>query len=154
MDYKEYAMNEFRIAGWTEDGKFKTKLQENICNDVLDMLELISKQNHTPEALHYALTMVMSLARHEPITELTGEEDEWDCVSVGKYKNKRCPKVFKDVSKFFGQPYDAHGIIFWEWVTDEVTGDLNKRIFVTEESATPIVFPYIPKSEYKEKSKV
>ena len=86
----------------------------------------------------------------EPLVPLTGEDWEWVDVSdlSGRtlYQNKRCSHVFKDDNG----AYDMHGIVWYEWYTDEETGEKYKSTFTSRESRVPVTFPYTPKTEYKE----
>jgi hypothetical protein len=86
----------------------------------------------------------------EPIVPLTGEDWEWCEVHDGVFQNKRCGHVFKQADRFNGQAYDGEAVIFWDWCTDEETGERFKSHFTSRDSAQPITFPYTPKREYKE----
>ena len=99
------------------------------------------------------INLFEKLAKFEPIGPLTGEDWEWCDVSEygGRengplFQNKRCGHVFKDSSG----AYDSEGIVWYDWRTDEKTGEKYKSHFTSRESRVTVTFPYIPKREYKE----
>lgn len=160
MSYKTYATNEFRAAGWlTEDGKFKDEMQEMMCTQVLELLDLFSTHGHSGSSAPYAIELFSKLAAFSPIVPLTGEDWEWVEVSDGMFQNKRCGHVFKDASVFNGQPYDSTGIVFFEWNKRQLEEDepgypgekLFKTHFISRDSSVPIMFPYTPTREYVER---
>lgn len=55
--------------------------------------------------------------------------------------------------RFDGQPYDIEAIIFYDWYTDEETGEQRKSYFTCYESAQPITFPYTPERVYRKRIK-
>ncbi len=153
-NYINHAMREFRAAGWTnEDGSFKDEMQEMICNHVLKLLDVFADEGHSGSSAPYAINLFEKLAKFEPIGPLTGEDWEWSDVSEygGRdngplFQNKRCGHVFKDSSG----AYDSEGIVWYDWRTDEETGEKYKSHFTSRESRVTVTFPYTPKREYKE----
>lgn len=151
-NYKNHALREFRAAGWVnETGEFIDKYQEAICNDVLNLLELFSSKGNSGTSAPYMVHLFEQLALFKAISPLTGEDYEWMEVSDGVFQNTRCSSVFKQSDRFDGQPYDIDGVIFYEWVTREDTGEKIKAYFTNSDSHTPITFPYTKKSEYVER---
>lgn len=151
-NYQKHAMTEFRAAGWTdENGKFNDEMQEMICNHVMKLLDVFADEGHSGSSAPYAIGLFEKLAGFKPIVPLTGEDWEWNVVDRGDgihamYQNKRCGHVFKDENG----AYDIDGIVFYEWHTDEETGEKHKSYFTSRESRVPVTFPYTPKTEYKE----
>lgn len=142
-NYVEFAFREFKVAGWlNEDGNFDDDMQEMICGQILELLNLFASHGHTGSTAVYALGLFENLAKFEPITPLTGVDDEWSEVGDGRYQNKRCSRVFKGGERFNGQAYDSEAVIFWEWDSDKK----HKTHFTNSHSAQPIEFPYMPKS--------
>ena len=145
---------EFRAAGWTdESGKFNDEMQEMICKHVMKLLEVFADEGHSGSSAPYAINLFKQLASFEPVVPLTGEDWEWTDVSEygGRddgplFQNKRCGHVFKDNDG----AYDSDGIIWYDWHTDEETGEKYKTHFTSRESRVPVTFPYTPKREYKE----
>ena len=154
-NYDSHAWQEFRAAGWVdENNKFKDEMQEAICTHVLKLLEVFAEEGHSGSSAPYALNVFDTLARFKPIAPLTGEDWEWANVSEygvhtdgPLYQNKRCSHVFKDSNG----AYDIQGIVWYEWCTDEKTGEKYKSHFTNYNSRVPVTFPYSPKTVYKER---
>lgn len=153
-NYDSHAWREFRAAGWVdENNKFKDEMQEAICTHVLKLLEVFNSEGHSGTTAPYTINMFKTLASFEPIGPITGEDWEWSDVSEygGRddgplFQNKRCSHVFKDSQG----AYDIDGIVWYEWRTDEETGEKRKSHFTNNKSCVPVTFPYVPKTEYKE----
>lgn len=153
-NYESHAWREFRAAGWVdENNKFNDEMQEAICTNVLKMLEIFADEGHSGSSAPYAINLFQKIASFKPLTPLTGEDWEWHDVSEhgGRndgplFQNKRCSHVFKDNSG----AYDIDGIVWYDWHTDEKTGEKYKSHFSNYMSRVPVTFPYTPKTEYKE----
>ena len=151
-NYEFHAGNEFRAAGWVDgNGKWTDEMQEAICKHVLALLDVFGKEDHSGSSAPYAISLFSDLASFKPITPLTGEDWEWVDVSYGSadgpiYQNKRCSHIFKDA---FGA-YDINGIVWYDWYTDPETNQKRKSHFTSRKSRVPVIFPYTPKTEYKE----
>jgi hypothetical protein len=156
MSLINHAWNEFITAGWCNEAKdFNDEMQEDICMHVLKLLKVFSGEGHSGTPAPYAINLFSTLANFKPLTPLTGEDWEWNDVSEFNgledsplYQNKRCRRVFKDNTG----AYDIEGIIFYDWRTNEKTGEKFKTYFTSRESRVPVTFPYSPKSEYVERS--
>lgn len=147
----EHARAEFRAAGWVDEaGNFNDEMQESICNHILKLLTVFSEEGHSGTTAPYTIRLFSELAGFEPIAPLTGEDWEWNEVSDGMFQNRRCSHVFKSADRFNGQAYDINGVVFYEWVTDEKTGEKFKSSFTSKDSVIPIMFPYTPSTEYRE----
>ena len=148
-NYESHAWREFKAAGWLdENGKFEDEMQEAICNHVIRLLGVFAGEGHSGASAPYAISLFEKLAKFEPIAPLTGEDWEWNDVGDGVYQNKRCSHVFKQADRFDGQAYDINGKIFWEWYTDPETNEQHESYYTSNESFTPIEFPYVPTKEY------
>ena len=126
-------------------------MQQAICEHVLKLLEVFADEGHSGSSAPYAIDLFKKLAMFEPIVPLTGEDWEWTEVTSGGFQNKRCSRVFKQADRFNGQAYDIDAIVFYDWYTDEKTGEKYKSHYTCRESVVPITFPYTPKTEYKER---
>ena len=151
MHLINHAKREFIAAGWMDkDGNFIDDMQESLCNHVLKLIEVFSKEGHSGSTAPYTIEMFRKLASFEPIAPLTGEDWEW--VEIGEFngnrtfQNKRCSHVFKDTAG----AYDIDGVVFYEWLVDKKTGEKYKSYFTSFESRIPVVFPYTPQKVYKE----
>jgi hypothetical protein len=91
-----------------------------------------------------------TLANFEPITPLTGEEQEWrDISSYGGepwWQNIRCSRVFKNAD---GSAYDGEGVVFYDERVDE-QGKPFRTHYTSRESSVPVTFPYTPTTVYRE----
>jgi hypothetical protein len=133
----EHAKREFKAIGYIpldqeqEDGPNKW-IQENL----IELLEVFSKQGHSGFSAGYCINAFNKLARFEPLASLTGEDWEWQEVGTGTWQNIRCGRVFKNAE---GRAYDIDGKIFRE---------PDGCCFTNKNSHVYIDFPYTPKSEY------
>lgn len=155
-NYERHAYDEFRAAGWCdENGEFNDEMQKQICHHVMALLDVFDGEGHSGSSAPYAINMFKKLASFEPLTPLTGEDWEWNCIqddrTDGKtvYQNKRCSRVFKQADRFDGQAYDIDAIVFYDWHTDE-NGEKYKSFYTSRDSCVPITFPYTPTTEYRE----
>lgn len=132
MSFIEYAKRELEIAGYNldEDGPNKW-----IAENVLELLEVFSKQGHSGSSAPWCVSLFKTLAAHEPISPLTGDDSEWMEVGNGLFQNIRCPRVFKQD----GVAYDIDGKVFT---------DPDGFSYTDGESRVSVTFPYVPKTEY------
>lgn len=127
-----FAKSELIRSGlFNKDGDYSGMIGE----DVMEMVEVFSKQGHTGASAATVLDCFIKLVRIEPLTPLTGDQDEWVTVRDGLYQNARCSRVFK---KQGGEAYDTRGRVF------RYPSGL---CFTTADSFTPVVFPYMPHTE-------
>ena len=139
---KEHAMCEFKSAGRLNDkGKWSDDFQQVICEQILELLELFSKHNHSGNTAPYAIDLFKKLAAFEIIVPLTGKDNEWIKIGNNTWQNKRCSHVFKDTN---GKAYDIFGKIIRE---------PNGCCYTNKDSNVFIEFPYTPKREYIEMSR-
>ena len=156
-----HALAEFRAAGWMDaDGKFKDKMQGDICKHVLKLLKVFADEGHSGSTAPYTVNIFKKLAMFEPIVPLTGEDWEWNEASPGVFQNRRCSRVFKQADRFDGRAYDIDGRVFYEWnerdLEPDEKGYPGKRRFqsyyTSRDSMVPITFPYTPTTEYVERA--
>lgn len=140
MSLIEHAKRELAAMGYIpleqpqEDGPNKW-IQQNL----LELLEVFSKQGHSGSSASYCISAFQKLASFEPLEPLTGEDSEWNEIGEGQFQNNRCSHVFKQPDRFNGQAYDLHGLIFRE---------PSGICYTSSNSLIPITFPYTPKSTY------
>ena len=141
-NYREHAIREFEFVGWTENGKFKDSMQELICTQVLELLDLFAEHGHSGSSHSYALDLFSDLAKFKPISPLSGADIEWSKTidDEGTVQNKRLSSVFKRKD---GTAYYLDAII-WKsekggtWCGN--AGDISSR--------QNISFPFTPKTFY------
>ena len=135
--FMDHALREFKALGYIppdqdqEDGPNKW-----IQNNVLELLSVFSSQGHSGFSTPYCIAMFSKLADWEPLSPLTGNEDEWVKVSENTWQNNRCSHVFKEGN---GRAYDIQGKVF---------RDADGCSYTNRDSRVYIEFPYTPKTEY------
>lgn len=137
-DLIEHAKQEFAVLGWD---KTDDEMHDQVCKDILSLLHTFSEQNHSGFSANYVLNLFDKLARYQPISPLTGNDDEWVLVDSERplYQNKRCSHVFKDGD----HAYDIEGFVFI---------DKDGCAYTDSNSRVDVEFPYTPHTEYvKEK---
>ena len=133
----KHAKRELALLGYLppevlEENDPNKWVQENI----LELLEVFSKQGHSGTSASYVIGMFFKLASHEPITPLTGEDSEWEKIDFQTLQNVRCSRVFKNINT--GRVFDVEGKIF-----EEPDG----ARYSNRESSVDITFPYMPHTE-------
>lgn len=141
-----HALSEFVYAKWmTADGVFDDEMQESMCQNLVDVIELVASQGHSGFSIQYLVNCLTLLLKNEPITPLTGAPDEWVKFDDTLYMNKRCLRVAK-----YGEnkpAYDIDGVVYYEKTIDS-DGKESRTGFFTKTPTTPITFPYTPITEY------
>ena len=98
--YVGYALSEFQALNWMdEDGNYDDDLQELVCKNTIELLEVLHKQGYSGASIDYALSLFQKLALFKPLSALTGDADEWqECFGdkPNYFQNRRCGRVFKD----------------------------------------------------------
>lgn len=129
---EKFAYDELTRAGlFDQDGDYGGMLGKA----VMDMVKVFADEGHSGMSASIAIAAFEKVARFEPLTPLTGADDEWNEVCPGEFQNRRCPHVFKDATG----AYDATGRIFRE---------PSGACYQSRDSRVAITFPYTPKREY------
>jgi hypothetical protein len=139
MDIRTYAINELTKIGMYDSGD---EMNDAMCEHILKMVDVFAEEGHSGFSANYAINILQKLLRFEPLSPLTGEDDEWDDISdhfEGRevYQNKRLSRVFKDGKD--GQAYDNQGKVFVE---------PDGCCYTSRDSRVYIDFPYTPKTKY------
>jgi hypothetical protein len=103
---------------------------------VMKMVKVFADEGHSGYSASMAINLFERVARFEPLTPLTGADDEWTEVGEGMFQNKRCPHVFKEGD---GRAYDSTGRVFRE---------PDGCCFTNSDSRVYVTFPYTPTIEY------
>jgi hypothetical protein len=158
MTIHQHAMSEFRAAKFVdENGNYSDPMQKEMCEHILSLLDVFADEGHSGFSASYAIDMFSKLAKFEPLVPLTGEDWEWNEIcdertgGISVHQNNRCSRIFKQSDRFDGKPYDINAVVFYDWVTDEETGEKYKSCFTNSDSFQVIEFPYTPKTEYRER---
>lgn len=129
MSITDFARAELERAGWFDDDGFYGDMMGHA---VLRMVEQFAKEGHSGMSASIAAGLFNRLVAFEPLTPLTGDEDEWETVDDGVWQNRRCPRVFKGAD---GRAYDSKGRVF---------RDATGATYTSRESRVFITFPYTP----------
>ena len=131
---KTYAIDELtRIGMYGSDDEMNNEM----CNHILKMIDVFVEERHSGFSAEYAINILQKLLRWEPLSPLTGGDDEWCEVSDELFQNKRLSHVFKNGKD--GQAYDIEGKVFVE--PDGCS-------YTSRDSLVYIEFPYVPNTEY------
>lgn len=88
-----YAKTELERAGlFDEDSDYGGMLGDA----ALEIVALFAKQGHSGFSAEMTTSIVSKLMRHEPLTPLTFERDEWTEILPGTWQNRRKFSVFSD----------------------------------------------------------
>lgn len=129
---EQFAHDELARAGlFDEDSDYGGMLGDA----VMKMVKVFADEGHSGFSASMAVSAFSKLARFEPLTPLTGDDDEWNDVGDGVFQNRRCSRVFKDKTG----AYDIEGRVFRE---------PSGACFTNRDSRVPVEFPYTPKTEY------
>lgn len=132
MSLREFAEDELRRAGMFDAGSDYSGM---LGAAVMKMIEVFSEEEHSGFSADLAINLFERVARFEPLTPLTGGDDEWNECGEGVWQNRRCPHVFRDENG----PYDIEGKIFRK---------PDGACFTSRDSRVQVTFPYVPKREY------
>ena len=145
MSLYDFAERELDIIGMDDGDEMNGAMRKHI----LHMVSEFSKEGHSGFSASYAISLLQKILNFEPLAPLTGEDWEWNNVSDVSgdtlYQNARCSHVFKNDEG----AYDINGKVFYEWYTNEETGEKRKSHFTSKDSHVPVTFPYTPVTVYE-----
>ena len=120
----------------SEIGRIDTDVVLNCTN----IARVFSLEGHSGASASIVIPWIQKALSWEPIAPLTGEDDEWqDMAELSGspfWQNRRCSRVCKDAD---GAVFDVNGRVFRE---------PGGECYTNGESRTPVVFPYLPSTEY------
>ena len=119
----KWAYSEFERLGWDDDG-----MNQMMAEGVMEIVQSFSNHGHSGFSANYAANLINRLLRWKPISELTGDESEWE-----GHQNKRYPGVFRNDD---GTAYWIEGRIF--------SDDGGETWFTSRDSFVDITFPWFP----------
>ena len=155
MGYIDHAKREFLAVGYKPIKECEDDPNKWIQENVLELLDVLSKQGHSGTSIHFVVDYFSKLAKFEPLCPLRGDDSEWNNnIDPDMWQNNRCSHVFKKN----GVAYDIDGYVFWHWserdLEEDEAGSPGKRryksCFTSRESRRLVTFPYTPKREYVE----
>jgi len=127
-----HAENELKLAGFYDK---ESGYERRVAYNVIELVKLFADQEHSWTTAHHCLEVFNRLALFNPLTPLTGADDEWEVMYDGEWRNIRCHRVYMDADGGY---------------------DIDAKIFrgpdgfcsVNPGQHTDIEFPYSPKTEY------
>jgi hypothetical protein len=141
MSYVEHAKSELAIL---REQLPDLAWNENVDAAVITLMEALSTNGDSGGSAPYVHAMLSDIFKKlfafQPLTPLTGEDDEWNDVSEYSdggimYQNRRCSSVFKGGD---GNCWDIDGKVF-----EEPDGCR----YTSRECFVDITFPYTPTRE-------
>jgi hypothetical protein len=109
-------------------------MQDGMNKHILGMVKLFSDEGHSGFTAGYAISVLNRLLRYLPLSPIEDTAEDWNEVSPGVFRHKRCSKVFKDKNKFNGRAYNREAKIF--------SNDGGESWFSDSNSREVIEFPY------------
>ena len=139
----EHAKDELNRIGMTEDSPDEMNVMMR--KHILHMMNEFAEEGHSGFSASYAISILTKLMDFNPLSPLTGEDNEWGNVreygESPSWQNKRRSSVFKNAD---GTCYDIDGKVFWEWCMPYEEGDNPyKSYYTNRDSRVPVTFPYI-----------
>lgn len=108
---------------------------------VLDMVLVFCTEGHSGFSANYTVGCLQKVLRYEPLTPLTGDDDEWNEIGGfadggrAMWQNKRCSKIFKEIVNGRVECYNIEGYVFEEPSGARFTGYGSRRT---------VAFPHSP----------
>ena len=130
----KHVKSEFAILGW--DREDADDMQKAVCENILELVEVFSKQGHSGTSAVYVIAHLQRLLNFEPLSPLTGDDSEWNEVGEGVFQNRRDSEVFKD-----GKDGKAY------WIQGKVFRTPSGCCYTSSESRVFIDFPWVHPKE-------
>lgn len=143
MNIIEFSENELNLLLKNCKDADAVQVQKEINSNIMEIVKLFAQQKYSGFSAGYVLNIIERLLKYKPLTPLTGEDDEWEEVSISDtqkvLQNKRCPQVFKEINETNGVVYDSEGKMF--------SSDNGHTWWHTSESRVNVTLPYsVPQS--------
>lgn len=158
MNSIDKAKNEFLKLGYKPIEEYDQDNPDRwIQENVLELLEVFSKQGHSGFSAAYVINLFSKLAKHEPLTPIMCTDDEWSDINkemdADIYQNNRCSAVFKNGKN--GKPYYLDAIVWRNQkgvtFTGTVLNSKKEKIYshqTIKMQSEPKTFYFEPKSFY------
>jgi hypothetical protein len=129
---EKFAWDELEREGWFGVG---SDFNGMLGVAVMELMKAFAEQGHSGGSAPTVIALFAKLANGEPLSPLTGEDDEWEDRGDGYLQNRRCSRVIKHD----GVVFDVDGFVFERPDGTRYTNSSKSRRAVT--------FPYTPKTE-------
>ena len=146
MSYIQHAKREFAKLGYKPIEQCGDDPDKWIQENVLELLEVFSKQGHSGSSAPIAIHYFEKLANWEPLAPIMCTDDEWNDVVNDMYQNNRCSAVFK--SGIDGKPYYLDAIVWRNQTGSSYTGGVFNSKKEKIYSRQTIKIPFKPKTFY------
>jgi len=104
--------------------------------DVTEIIHVFGSHHHSGFSAGIAISLLQCLLKWNPLTALTGEDDEWIEVAENMWQNRRCSRVFKERMSEPELPPRAY--IIDHYIFEEANG----VCYTGSRSKKSIIFPY------------
>lgn len=115
--------------------ELSNRMNQSMRKATLDMALVFCTEGHSGFSANYCIALLQKVLRYEPLTPLTGADDEWNHVSEATWQNKRCSHIFKEIVNGRIECYTINGYVFEEPSGARFTGWGSRRT---------VAFPHIP----------
>lgn len=147
MSLVDHAKREFLALGYTPlDQEQKDEPNKWIQENVLELLEVFSKQGHSGSSAPYCIHMFEKLASFKPLSPIKCDDNEWCEVTDNMFQNKRLSSVFKNGKD--GSPYYSNAIVWKNQDGITYTGSAFDKSGNSIKSSQNIKIPFTPKTFY------
>lgn len=152
MNHIEHAKREFLKLGYKPIEQCENDPDKWIQENVLELLDIFSKQGHSGFSAQYAISYFEKLAKLEPIAPILCTDDEWNDYGYvwhteePGFQNNRCSAVFK--KGINGKPYYLDAIIWRDESGNTFTGSVSNSKGEKITSYQNIKIPFTPKHFY------
>lgn len=144
MGYVDFAKQEFKQI--KRDASEDNSMQDLVEGNILELLEVFSKQGHSGSSAPYVVELFSKLALFEPITAIEDIEEEWGDVEGDAFQNKRCSALFKE--KETGKCYYLDAIVWQDENKHCWNGSALLKSGKKISSRQYVKFPFFPKTFY------
>lgn len=149
MNLIEHAKSELLALGYTPASDNLADIDKRIQENILELIEVFSEQDHSGHSAAYCLKMFARLADFKPLSPITCEDREWSEVreDEGKkfYQNNRLSSVFKEGDS---KPYYIDAIVWRNQEGVAYTGGALDSKGNRISSSQNIRLPFTPKTFY------
>lgn len=122
-----YAKRELERAGYDRKA-LKDPVNKEVYNNILQIVKVFSKQNHSGFSANYARSVLSKLLQFEPIKPYEGKEDEWSKLGDSEdctYQHRGHSYLFR----YDGVVYSIQGYAFTDKLGTGYVSGASRRYF-------------------------
>ena len=145
MELSDWAKKEIALIKCKEDDEYTN----GILNSAVKAFLSLCEDGHSGMSIGFTKNILDRLIRCKPLTVLTGDDSEWEVISIEKdnyiqYQNKRCSSVFKKVYANGDIEYSDIDRVVCENLANGITYYSGSIIKVVDRFLPVITMPYYP----------